>query len=106
MSKEPTKIFSYGTLQDLAVQKAVFQRELTGHPDVLADHELLLDKVYGRYPVVVPKKDEATKGYCYELREGELNLADAYEGPGYKRRLVTLQSGKRAWVYLENTDHL
>lgn len=106
MSKETCNIFSYGTLQDTAVQKAVFRRELKGSVDILNDYELLSDQVYGSYPVVAPKEGVHTRGYCYRLNPDELKLADAYEGPGYIREEVTLHSGTRAWVYLENKKQL
>lgn len=105
MSKEIELIFSYGTLQDEEVQLAVFQRSLKGEKDRLLDYQLQSAQVYGRYPVVRPVSHCIATGMCYELKPEELALADAYEGPGYRRKLLPLESGRKAWVYLENQNH-
>lgn len=95
-------LFSYGTLQDDAVQKAVFGRKLKGLPDVLSGFELSKNKAYGSYPVVAKTEDasKTIEGRVFEVESGELDLADSYEGAEYQRILVDLASGKKAWIYV------
>lgn len=95
-------LFSYGTLQDAAVQEAVFKRKLKGWPDKLPGFKFSKRKAYGSYPVVV-KTDIASQtisGMVYRIDPEELELADAYEGPEYRRMLVDLVSEKKAWLYI------
>jgi hypothetical protein len=109
-------LFSYGTLQDEAVQLATFGRRLEGGPDVLA----------GYAPATVPITDpdavaatgethyrnvrftgvasDVVDGTVFAVTAEELERADAYEEDAeYTRVLVELESGTRAWVYM-NTD--
>ena len=95
-------LFSYGTLQDDAIQKAVFSRTLKGWPDALPEYGLSKTKAYGSYPVVVKTNDtsQTISGKVFELETGEFDLADAYEGAEYQRILVDLASGRKAWLYI------
>lgn len=95
-------LFSYGTLQDSAVQEAVFSRKLKGWPDKLPGFELSKTKAYGSYPVVVKANDTSQRisGMAYQLETEELEKADTYEGSEYTRILVDLESGKKAWLYV------
>ncbi|MGB7394483.1 MAG: gamma-glutamylcyclotransferase family protein [Pricia sp.] len=97
-----TYLFSYGTLCDIKVQDAVFGRKLEGCADILPSYQLSESKAYGRYPVLIKANDASKKisGKIFELEEWELKLADAYEGPEYKRIKVELESGKIAWLYI------
>ena len=106
-------IFSYGTLQRPDVQLSTFGRLLRGQRDALPQYEL------SRVAIVDPAvaaaagrshHDNATftarpesqvRGTVFELTEAELAAADSYEQPAsYARRLVTLASGKQAWIYV------
>jgi len=69
----PVLLFSYGTLQDKAVQLANFGRELVGQHDAML-------------------------GYAQSWVEA---AADAYEVSDYKRVSVALASGLTAWVYVQ-----
>lgn len=95
-------LFSYGTLQDGRVQEAVFKRKLKGWPDALPGFELSESKAYGSYPVVVRYGDSSQRisGTVYLIEPRELKYADDYEGLEYKRILVDLISGKKAWLYI------
>ncbi len=44
--------------------------------------------------------NDTVKGTVLELTTEELTLADKYEPDNYKRIRVTLESGKKAWVYI------
>lgn len=59
----------------------------------------------GRYKVIheTGAHEDRLHGVCYSLAFQELLDTDTYEGEAYKRILVTLASGKKAWVYVENS---
>jgi gamma-glutamylcyclotransferase (GGCT)/AIG2-like uncharacterized protein YtfP len=108
-------LFSYGTLQKETVQLETFGRLLTGIPDILARYELSTimiedenvvatsNEVY--HPIIIfsnnPK--DIIRGILFKITKDELNHADEYETNSYKRVKVQLESGKSAWVYIENT---
>lgn len=98
-------LFSYGTLQDEAVQEYVFRRSLKGQADTLPGYVISEKKMYGRYLVLHPggNPEDEVQGMVYELADGELLKADVYEGPAYTRVPVSLKSGRQAWVYVEKT---
>lgn len=105
-------LFSYGTLQDPAVQIATFGRRLEGRADALSGFDR------GRVPVAEPDvaatgrthhdnvvvtghSDSRIGGVALEVTDAELVAADAYEAPAdYVRIAVTLVSGASAWVYV------
>lgn len=103
-------LFSYGTLQDPAVQTAHFGRRLAGTVDGLAG--FVLSQVAlpdpeaeggaSVYPVLIPDPAarEAIPGVVLEMTEDDLPAADAYEGEEYRRVVVSLTSGLKAWVYI------
>ena len=106
-------LFSYGTLQQHAVQLSTFGRLLGGQPDELVGFERSWLKIDDAafvansgqaYHAVVRfngRPDSRVGGIVLELSEAELEMADAYEPAGYKRILTTLASGKLAWVYAD-----
>ena len=106
-------LFSYGTLQSETVQLKTFGRTLEGHPDVLTGYKLALLKIqdpavialsgmtYHNNIVYTGNQSHAIIGIVFSIDESELKHADEYEkGSGYKRILVELQSGKKAWVFI------
>jgi|SRR6185369_2808790 gamma-glutamylcyclotransferase (GGCT)/AIG2-like uncharacterized protein YtfP len=110
MSSE--ELFTYGTLQLEEVQLATFGRVLEGRPDALPGYRL----------VTIAIKDEAfvlhsgsaqhrnlqftgdtsdlVEGRVFVLTKDELERSDNYEPEDYGRVQVELQSGTKAWVYL------
>jgi gamma-glutamylcyclotransferase (GGCT)/AIG2-like uncharacterized protein YtfP len=104
-------LFSYGTLQQEAVQISTFGRVLQGLPDVLVGFELSTKQIEdpafvatsgkSEHAIVTftGKDDSRVAGTVFEVTETELAKSDAYEPAGYERTLGTLASGKRAWVY-------
>jgi hypothetical protein len=106
-------LFSYGTLQDEAVQLATFGRRLTGHPDELMGFERSLISIQdaafvaksgkSHHAIVRPTgiPDCRVAGMALELTDDELAKADAYEPAGYTRVSTMLASGKPAWVYAD-----
>ena len=97
-------LFSYGTLQDKNVQIANFGRELTGREDALPGYiRGMVACGESHYANAEPSfnPEDAVSGTVFEITEQELAAADEYEEDAeYRRILVTLRSGDRAWVYL------
>jgi gamma-glutamylcyclotransferase (GGCT)/AIG2-like uncharacterized protein YtfP len=104
-------LFSYGTLQQEAVQLATFGRLMKGQPDELVGFERSLFRVEdpqfvaesgkADHFIVKPngRNDSRVKGTVFEVSDAELAVADRYEPAGYQRISATLASGKQAWVY-------
>lgn len=109
-------LFSYGTLQDEAVQLATFGRRLSGEPEVLEgfriDHlaiedEAVIEASGLRYHLIIsPSGDPAdiVTGTGFHITHAELLAADAYEVDDYQRVRVALKSGRQAWVYTKKDD--
>jgi gamma-glutamylcyclotransferase (GGCT)/AIG2-like uncharacterized protein YtfP len=106
-------LFAYGTLQDPAVQTAVFGRDLgPGAPDRLSgfrlshipvdDLQVTAETGLTHYPILIPTPDAAppVPGRLYPLTPADLTAADAYEGEAYRRVRVTTEAGAEAWVYV------
>ena len=105
-------LFSYGTLQDKAVQLANFGRELQGRPDsmpgyrqsllAITDPQVIATSGKTHHPIVEPSANpnDAVAGTVFEITAQELAAADRYEVSDYKRVSVTLKSGVQAWVYV------
>lgn len=105
-------LFSYGTLQDPAVQMANFGRTLEGTPDVLTgfeigeieitDPEVIAESGLTHHLILHPTGDPAdvVPGTVFRITEQELAAADLYEAEDYRRVLVPLTSGLEAWVYI------
>ncbi|MDQ6831368.1 MAG: gamma-glutamylcyclotransferase [Gemmatimonadota bacterium] len=106
-------LFSYGRLQQAAVQLSTFGRLLLGQPDELvgfeqslleiADPEFVLASGKSHHAIVKfnGRNDSRVPGSVLEMSDEELASADAYEPAGYTRIPATLASGKAAWVYAD-----
>lgn len=106
-------LFSYGTLQEGAVQLATFGRLLQGRRDELVGYEPSLVQIDD--PQVVSalgrthhanvtfngRRDSRVPGTVFVVSDAELAAADTFEQPyAYTRIAVTLASGQEAWVYV------
>ncbi|MFG1796290.1 gamma-glutamylcyclotransferase family protein [Nocardia sp. NPDC049149] len=104
-------LFSYGTLQQVGVQRTVFGRELGGRPDEIVGYEL--GEVTITDPAVIAASGSAihpmlrptesgvgVPGTVFTLTEEDLVAADDYEVDDYTRVLLPLRSGAKAWVYV------
>jgi hypothetical protein len=106
-------LFSYGTLQQAAVQLSTFGRLLQGHADELIGFEQSLLKIEDPQFVATSgkshhaivkfngKNDSRVRGMIFELTDDEIASADDYEPAGYTRISAKLASGKQAWVYAD-----
>jgi gamma-glutamylcyclotransferase (GGCT)/AIG2-like uncharacterized protein YtfP len=104
-------LFSYGTLQEESVQRALFGRTLSGQNDQLVGFERSFVKLENaqattpgeRYHVNVVlngRSDSRLSGLVFEITEADFSAVDVYENfDGYRRITTTLASGKEAWVY-------
>jgi hypothetical protein len=113
MSKADIPLFSYGTLQRRDVQFATYGRPLDGEPDALIGYrmEVLPDRdpnavrISGtRTHMVVRRSDDPADrvaGVVFLLTADELAATDEYEGSDYARAELALESGRRAFVYIE-----
>ena len=105
-------LFSYGTLQLEKVQLESFGRKLNGAKDSLkgytleqieiTDENVLQQSEQRFHPIAIPSDnaDDTIEGVVFEITSAELVQADTYEVDDYKRILVTLASGKNAWIYV------
>jgi hypothetical protein len=105
-------LFTYGTLQSEEVQLATFGRRLEGHADALPAFALKTIEIHDEDFVVksgtrihrnlqfTGDPSDFVEGTIYSVTQQELEQADSYEPDGYKRVLVQLSSGAKAWVYL------
>ena len=106
-------LFSYGTLQLEAVQMATFGRLLAGTSDALRGFELVLLKIEDPKVVAISGKarhtmakftgraSDVVSGTVFAVTPAEIQSADEYEVPAVKRVAVVLQSGERAWAYVD-----
>src|SRR4029077_1360218 len=106
-------LFSYGTLQLEAVQMATFGRRLAGKNDALRGFELVSLKIEDPTVVAISGKAHHTMakftgrasdvilGVVFEVNLDEIQQADKYEVAAVKRVAVILQSGVRAWSYVD-----
>jgi hypothetical protein len=109
-------LFSYGTLQQEAVQLSTFGRRLEGRPDALVGFEPSLFTVDDPEFVAASGKadhanlvfngraDSRVDGMAFELTDAELAKSDEYEPAGYARISTVLASGRPAWVYVATRD--
>ena len=106
-------LFSYGTLQQDAVQLATFGRKLAGRSDALVGFEqaLVLIEDPGvvatsgktHHPIVRSSAAATSRvpGTVFEVTDAQLRSADQYEVSAYRRIAVRLASGAEAWVYVD-----
>ena len=106
-------LFSYGTLQLEAVQLATFGRPLAGTSDALRGFELAVLKIEDATVIAISGKvhhtmatftgraSDVVSGTVFAVTRDEIQNADKYEVAAVKRVSVVLQSGARAWAYVD-----
>lgn len=107
-------VFSYGMLQQEAVQRSTFGRLLHGREDELTgfepqrvpieDPQVVAETGETHYDNALYNGDPGSRlgGIVFEVTDDELAAADAFEQrAAYKRISVRLASGTRAWVYVD-----
>jgi hypothetical protein len=106
-------LFSYGTLQLEPVQMATFGRQLDGTSDALRGFELVGLKIEDQRVVAISGKahhtmarftgraSDVVSGKVFAVTPEEIQNADKYEVAAVKRVAVVLESGLRAWAYVD-----
>lgn len=109
----PILLFSYGTLQTLAVQLETFGRKLNGYEDQLLDYKLGMVEIQDQavitlsgkthHPIAIKHPSERIKGIVFKITPEELAQSDKYEVSDYQRILAKMESGIPAWAYVSRT---
>lgn len=106
-------LFSYGTLQLEAVQMATFGRRLAGTGDALRGFALVSLKIEDSNVIAISgqahhtmarqtgRAGDLVSGIVFAVTPEEIQNADKYEVPAVKRMEVVLESGVRAWAYVD-----
>jgi aminoglycoside 3-N-acetyltransferase len=107
------RLFSYGTLQLEAVQMATFGRRVAGTPDglpgfavadlIVEDRTVIAISGQTRHTIATftGRAADIIAGTVFAVTAAELERADRYEVAPCQRVSVVLQSGTRAWVYVD-----
>ncbi|MGB4779095.1 gamma-glutamylcyclotransferase family protein [Microbacterium sp.] len=105
-------LFTYGTLQYAEVQLDTFGRLVAGEPDILPGYTIDYVEIEDQrvvdlsglsvHPVLRATGNDVDKvvGKVLHVTADEVDAADEYEVALYRRILVTLGSGRSAWVYV------
>ena len=103
------QLFSYGTLQSKEIQMQVFNKLLSGTEDQLVGYklkDLQIEEEFGMedYFVAMPSENllDTVSGIAFTVSSEDLIKADQFESNAYKRIQITLQSGTKAWIYIES----
>jgi hypothetical protein len=108
-------LFSYGTLRQPEVQRALFGRALDSSKDVLpgfrveqlsiTQPDVIALSGSASHPVLRRgQRDEAVSGLALVVTADDLRKADQYEVKDYVRIGVTLASGRAAFAYVHRDD--
>ena len=105
------RLFSYGTLQNVAVQLETFGRILQGSADILLDYRLQQVKIDDKkvvalsgqthHPMAISSAGHEVHGVIFDVTPAELMQSDAYEVGSYQRVLGDFKSGRQAWAYVQ-----
>jgi gamma-glutamylcyclotransferase (GGCT)/AIG2-like uncharacterized protein YtfP len=99
------RLFSYGSLQQPAVQRRILGREPPGSADEVIGFERVLIARAGKELANVIRNgraDSRVAGTVFEISDADLVVVDAYEATdSYVRTRATLASGGEAWLYAE-----
>ena len=101
------RLFSYGSLQQPAVQLSIFGRLLGGRGDELPGFVKVVQHGERQLANVIRSNlaQRAVPGKVFEISAAELAAADEYErADAYTRILVQLSSGIEAWVYVDGAS--
>lgn len=93
MGSQRMRLFAYGTLLRSRVVEALLGRVPPSYEATLAGYERC--RLAGRvYPGLVSAPGRTVSGVVYaDLAAAELQIIDRFEGDGYERRIVRVESG-------------
>jgi gamma-glutamylcyclotransferase (GGCT)/AIG2-like uncharacterized protein YtfP len=92
-------LFVYGTLKEPEVQSRVIGRIIKGIPDTLNGYTKSTITINNNTYPIISQGEGNVEGLILEVTTEELKKLDEYETSAYKRKKVTLKSGKEAWAY-------
>ena len=107
------RLFSYGTLQLEAVQLATFGRRLSGTTDALRGFAVAALTIDDQAVVAISgtahhtmatftgRAEDVITGTVFAVTMDEIQAADTYEVAAVRRVAVVLESGVRAWAYVD-----
>lgn len=113
LANEGVERVAYGTLQLEAVQMATFGRPLAGASDALQGFELVVLKIEDQTVVAISgtahhtmarftgRASDVILGTVFAVTPDEIQSTDKYEVAAVRRVAVILQSGLRAWAYVD-----
>lgn len=93
----------YGTLLYNTTHKNILGKIITETSfDTLNNYERrIVDEEEDDHTSMVYQKDGVSvNGLLLNVTQEKLSKIDEYEGNMYKRACVTLESGKKAWIYV------
>ncbi len=111
-------LFSYGTLQQPEVQQANYGRLLEGTRDALVGYRLapvaiddpevvrISGQAVHNIACLTGESAHRISGVAFEISSDELAATDAYEVNSYDCVDVTLESGRRAYCYVQSQGTL
>jgi hypothetical protein len=110
------RLFSYGTLRQPEVQRAIFGREVAGRADALVGFAVEALTITDPAVVALSGKSEhrvlrrtgdpmdRIEGMIFDITEAELAAADAYEVDDYARVAARSANGVETFVYVLATE--
>jgi hypothetical protein len=111
-------LFSYGTLQLSAVQKATFGRRMPMRHATLPGYVLDTVAITDQHVIEVSgsaehpfarrtgNESDVVEGVVIELDDDDLAAADEYEVDDYVRVAVAIGTGETAWLYVDGASIL
>lgn len=94
-------LFAYGSLLEPGTQARVFGCARVGEIDWADGYALEAIEHEGAQHVrAFPKEGGRLRGQRFEVSDAELRSADLYEGESYVRKVVILEGGSCAWMYM------
>ncbi|MDQ2877686.1 MAG: gamma-glutamylcyclotransferase [Pseudomonadota bacterium] len=108
-------LFSYGTLRDPIVQRALFGRAVEESDDtlvgfvldtvIITDPATIATSGSDRHPILRRGSgSHEVRGAVLLLTDAELAAVDRYEAQDYARISTLLASGRRAYVYVHRSE--
>ena len=98
-------VFAYGMLKRPDVQMDLLGRVVVGVPDALSGWKtsgIVLDGE--TFLVAEPQAGGRIEGLILPITTEELAIFDDYETDAYDRKLLPLEGGANAWVYVKKSD--
>lgn len=94
-------LFAYGSFMEPEVQSRVFGRVCLGEADWAPGYTIeSIEREGDTFARAFPKEGSRLRGLRFEVNDIELKNADRYREGDYERKVVVLESGACAWIYV------